>query len=90
VNWEVGSMVDVSESDNPFSNTHVFPNPTSGYFRIISQEPVRASICNLQGDVLIKTDGPDVDIANLSDGIYLVKVYSGKGILLTIEKIIKY
>jgi len=89
VNWEVGYMVDVIENSSHSPNPCVFPNPTSGKFRVYSEKPFRASICNLQGDVLMKTDRPDVDITNLADGIYLVRIYSPDGSSLKAEKIVK-
>jgi hypothetical protein len=45
-------------------------------------------ICNLQGEVLFKSQNAAIDLSGMADGIYLVRIYSPDGMLLKAQKII--
>jgi len=60
----------------------LFPNPTSNYFEIESKEALsKVEICSLQGQA-IKSFTPQnqYNISELSSGVYLIKIYTEKGV----------
>ncbi len=75
------------------SHVRIFPNPSSGFINIISTEKItRIEITDLLGKVLLtqfasQVTVSNVDISNLKQGIYLVKVYNDDN--YEINKIVK-
>ncbi len=65
----------------------IYPNPTTGKFTIDISVFDKIEILNTLGQVVIETKKQNIDIRNLSDGIYLVKVSLGNETIS--EKIIK-
>lgn len=68
----------------------VFPNPTSSYINVSSNEFIDSiEIYDVQGKkVLTAASQNQIDISNLNSGLYLIKLYSGIG-LVTKKIIIK-
>jgi hypothetical protein len=66
------------------SNISVIPNPTNGFITIIAQEPGifgKVSILNVTGRNLVTmefTSGMMLDMTNLSQGLYVVRLTGGK------------
>jgi hypothetical protein len=88
VNWEVELITSVNEINGIKDDLLFFPNPTSGYIRIVANDPVDIEICNLQGEVLLKSQNAALDLTGFADGIYLVRISSKDGRLLKADKIV--
>lgn len=70
-------------------NLHVYPNPSNSKITISTNSPlIFISIIDLTGKEVLKTKEKTLDISELSNGIYLVKCYFEKNIVLT-RKLIK-
>lgn len=69
----------------------VYPNPASSEFRIHSSVPVSVTVFNMQG-LLVKYEqniqDKTIDISDMKDGLYFVKIESGEGVELI--KLIKH
>ncbi|NOX46375.1 MAG: DUF2271 domain-containing protein [Chlorobi bacterium] len=65
----------------------IFPNPTSGKFKISGDEIKEVEIRNLVGDLIYKGNSIQIDISDNPKGVYLIKITSGKGAIT--KKIIK-
>ena len=85
INWEpvFTSVIDPSLE----KNYRVFPNPTSGIIRISGEDIQETEVMNLAGVLIFKGNSASIDIKNQPDGIYYVKITTGKGIVT--KKIIK-
>lgn len=71
----------------------IYPNPATEYIMIDLNQNAKASVYSLAG-TLIKSINIDenhnkLDISNLADGAYLLKLYSTEGAYISSEKIIK-
>ena len=78
---------------NSGNKISIYPNPASGYINISSTEKISSiEITDLLGKILIMQNSTQtaiykIDINNLKQGIYLVKVYNGDN--YEIQKIVK-
>lgn len=75
---------------------HICPNPSAGVFSVLFSAPVtdcRIEVCNMAGQTLMKDfiseseNKSEIDIRNLSDGVYLLKVSCKEGVVC--QRIIK-
>jgi len=78
--YVVGSncVLEVASIQEPVDFT--FLNPVENYIKIISEDEIdKVEVYNMTGMLVLetKTDTNNIDIKNLSQGIYLVTVYSG-------------
>jgi hypothetical protein len=89
INWEVGPFTEINDNKPASDDLVIYPNPVSSLIRVNYKEPVRIEICNLQGEILIKSSGSEIDISNLANGIYLARIYSLNGRFLKTEKVFK-
>lgn len=63
----------------------IYPNPTSKMLKIASEENLDVSIFDKMGRLVLTTDKKEIDISDLSDGIYIVRLnYDGK-VIKTVE-----
>ncbi len=70
---------------------HIYPNPTHGMVYVESPVPVQIMVNSMDGKSLIRaTDVTQVDITGLPDGIYMMRVSDEQGMLLKVEKVMKY
>lgn len=72
----------------------VFPNPTSDYLTITSsiQEPITALLVNNNGQEIKSvniTKSVKMNIADLPNGIYFVRIISKDNEIMTISKLVK-
>ena len=76
------------DSENAVS---VFPNPASEKIIVILPQKSNIEILNIEGQVIltIKSDFEEttVNLANLSNGVYILKAKTSKGII--VKKFIK-
>ena len=79
------STVGLDDTSNKEFNMEVFPNPVSNIITIKTGRNSVIEITNLQGQILKKYKSTDknttIDVSDLSNGIYLIKATSEKGIL---------
>ena len=65
----------------------LYPNPVSDILYIDTKDIVMLEISNLQGQSIICSDSKEINVSKLSSGIYLIKIYTEKG--LTVKKFVK-
>ena len=69
----------------------IYPNPITGGKLKISlgdgTELLRNQIFNLEGQLVCKFDTNEIDLANMSSGVYFLKINTNKG--LYVERIVK-
>lgn len=69
---------------------HVYPNPTSDKIYIDADKAVNISIRSIDGkEVIRKEDAKEVDLHQLADGVYLVRITDKNGQLVKIERLVK-
>ncbi|TYB77263.1 T9SS type A sorting domain-containing protein [Bizionia myxarmorum] len=72
------NQASLSVTDNTFSELKLYPNPASDFFTVKSTNHVMdISIYDITGKLieqLVKTTGKDINISNLKQGVYIVKV----------------
>ena len=70
----------IEESDN--LDISIFPNPASTILNIQSNIPVDIEMYNTNGELLLeKKNAKLIDLSGLSDGVYMVKLFTTEGIL---------
>tara|TARA_R110002050_G_scaffold260771_1_gene400633 strand:+ start:1109 stop:3364 length:2256 start_codon:yes stop_codon:yes gene_type:complete len=69
--YSVGGTIGLSEEDLALTLS-VYPNPSNGIF-YFSQIIEEGQILNLNGQVLKAVQGQEIDLSNLSKGIYFLK-----------------
>ena len=72
-------------SDRNVPDVNIFPNPASGQFNVVSGEKIhRIVVADIRGNIIKQLNVDDfqtaVSISELSNGIYIVKVYSENGV----------
>lgn len=77
-----------------YADFSVFPNPAAQQLNITSLpgETYTYALCNVQGIIVTKGtfDGSaSLDVAQLSEGLYILSLYNKEGALLKVEKVIK-
>ncbi len=76
-----------------YANTlfSIYPNPTKEYLSIVEKSDIKIKnieIHNILGQCVIETDNTTIDLSNLNNGLYLLKIHAQNGIIAT-QKIIK-
>ena len=86
------NIATASVTDNLFSGIKMYPNPVSGnkiYFNV--SDDVTVEVYNVLGKTVISTEVTNtknnIDVSNLSKGIYILKINSGKQFIT--KKLIK-
>ena len=82
---EVKDYLEVEENGE-VTDVLVYPNPTDGSFKIIMPEDIAGKkaycfIYDLNGVLILEknmADETDVDLGNLSNGVYLLKIINGE------------
>ena len=92
--FDFGAELSINNED--LSNLNIYPNPSTGIINLKSNsfsETISISINNIQGQIVITEDKVpsnktiQVDISNLTTGIYFVKITSGENTV--IKRVIK-
>jgi Secretion system C-terminal sorting domain len=83
--WSYASPLAVSNNEIAGDEIIIYPNPSSGYFNIkgLNKHVNKIELTDAIGKVVLKKethafDFTTIDTGNLRNGIYFVKVYSGK------------
>lgn len=80
----------VGFNDVQISPYSISPNPTSDKITIQGVMPAVVKILNMQGQVVKEVRNTnEVSLANLSDGLYFIKLFDEKGRLLLNQKVTK-
>ncbi len=67
-------------------NNKLYPNPTNGILSINDASVKKLEVLNLSGTLLLsKENSSELDLTNYPKGIYMVKIYTDKGI--SVEKV---
>ena len=56
------------------SEVYIYPNPTSNIFTVISKNIIEIELINSLGTTVLKTKKNKIDISNLPNGIYFIKI----------------
>ena len=59
----------------------VFPNPANGKLLIEGIEPAEVQVYNALGQLVKTTNGNEIDISNLPNGLYLLEIIGQKGVV---------
>ena len=81
----------VSVSEQALNNVKLYPNPTSGQLSIEAEGMTHVNVYDLVGQCVMQmtTDNGQatIDISQLHNGIYFIKVHSAKGSV--IQRVVK-
>jgi hypothetical protein len=84
------SGLDVSNIESNKDEVKIYPNPASSVLNIESNAAISISMISMDGKLLIREDhAGTINISKLPRGIYIVKVFDEKGILIKVEKMLK-
>ncbi|XZF14037.1 T9SS type A sorting domain-containing protein [Chitinophagaceae bacterium MMS25-I14] len=68
----------------------IYPNPTTSILYIDAPVTVDVSVSSLDGKELIyQKEAKQIDLGNLADGVYMLKILDQNKVVLKIEKLIK-
>lgn len=67
----------------------LYPNPTPGIITINSQYYKSAKVYDLNGKLILSTYNDEINIGNLLEGLYVVKLFDNADELMSIQKVIK-
>ena len=67
----------------------LYPNPTTGIVVVDIPNFLFAEVLDLSGKIIKNTTKNQIDLVNISDGIYIVKFYNSVNNEIVLRKIIK-
>jgi len=74
----------------PAAAVQLYPNPAGTVVYIAAPVPVRVTVCDMSGKTMLQSGGSNrIDIGGLADGMYIVKITDGKGVVLKHERLVK-
>ncbi len=59
----------------------IYPNPTTGYFTVETEEIINISIFNSVGKLVRNSNTKNIDLSNFKQGVYFVKVTANSSII---------
>ncbi|MBK7764101.1 MAG: VCBS repeat-containing protein [Bacteroidetes bacterium] len=86
------NLTGVGIEDISANNLNIFisPNPTNGIITITGIKPYRIEVLNFQGQIVkVVYDVTELSISDISNGIYLLKLYGKDGHQLLTKKVLK-
>ena len=79
------SVTSVNKTD-----INIYPNPASSVVNIVSSVNVRAVITDMAGKTIMERENAtELNISNLSDGVYMILLFDSSGNRLMVQKLIK-
>jgi len=89
LNPDLSNCTLLSIADNELSDTVIYPNPTAGLLNISSIYTIdKIEVYSILGRLVIRNQNSNtINLSNLSDGLYIAKIYANGKILS--KKIIK-
>ncbi len=68
----------------------IYPNPATDVVYIGAGAPVRAVVTSIEGKVMLdKNMVQQINVSNLSAGMYIIKLYDEEGEMIMVQKLIK-
>jgi len=74
--------IGINNMNDRVKNLRIFPNPTTGLFYVYTEEFTKAEIFNSLGVKVMVSNKRNINISNLGSGVYFVKVFTKKGLLM--------
>ena len=74
-------------NDVATANVAIYPNPTTGMINIDVENYVNSIITDIAGHTVMTTEKSTIDLSNLSNGVYFVRVNTTNG--SAIQKVVK-
>ncbi|MBO3117093.1 T9SS type A sorting domain-containing protein [Winogradskyella sp. DF17] len=78
-----------SIEDDTLNKITVYPNPSSSIVFLNNKENELLVLMDILGNEIQRTTKSQIDISNLTSGVYLVKIFDQKKGLISVKKIIK-
>jgi hypothetical protein len=66
----------------------VYPNPTTGVFRVIGENIDRIEVLNVAGGLITESKTTKLDISAQPDGVYYVRIHTAQG--MAVKKVMMY
>jgi len=72
------------------ADVHVYPNPATKLIYIEAPYKVNVTISAVDGKTVIeKQNAKSVDISELANGVYMLRITNEEGVVVTVEKLVK-
>ena len=71
------------------TNVSIYPNPVKDILYIDAKEMVKVEIYNVLGSKIVSTNAKEINMKNLSKGVYMVHVFDADGQAIKLAKVIK-
>lgn len=83
--YEFGSTpLGVSDFETSLDKIQLYPNPTSGILNIQMKSPLKnATVFNIKGQKIIESSTIQLNVSNLSSGMYVIKIEDENGLVST-------
>lgn len=82
--YEFGSTLDVDNFEAQVSEFKIYPNPTSNVLNVKMNESFnKAEIFNIQGQKVLESNTKNLNVSNLSSGLYLIQIEATNGVTQT-------
>ncbi len=95
-NWSVYVDIAAGVKNNSFSNTILYPNPTTGKLHINTESTGtninKIEVINMEGKIVKyynKSENNNIYINNVEPGIYFIKIYSNNNVITKKINLIK-
>ena len=86
-------FVSANKVNNNNDFISIYPNPTTGTLNITNAENAAVYVYNILGEVVASIDNADafstIDMSNLSEGTYIVKILTDKNVITKKINLIK-
>jgi endonuclease I len=84
-NWQELSNITINPTEYKID---IFPNPTSSFIKITAKGFKTAKLYDLNGKILEQSNTPEINLANYTNGIYILSITLDNGSIYT-KKVIK-
>jgi hypothetical protein len=78
------------EEQSAGSEINILPNPSSGVFHIVSDNPLKAIVLDMQGRIVLAVDqAKDIDLTGEAAGVYVLQLFNMEGTVVKQERLLK-
>jgi len=75
---------------NDADNIKIYPNPAQNMVHVDAAMEVRALITTIEGRTVIdQSSAKDIDLSQVPDGVYIIKLFNTDGVLVRTDKLVK-
>lgn len=85
--WEGYLSTEIYDTNKKI-NVDVYPNPTTDFINIKTENFSKANLYNISGQLILTTQSQEINLHSLPSGIYVISVHLENGLIIT-KKIIK-